>query len=317
MVELHLAGAHDHVALGIGLAHVEQRIPGAEVGPPELCGHHPAFVGALHHGIVDRLGGSLGEGLRVEKHGRSGLPGLGHGLLGGGGHRGLEACHLREQQLGREEEVAAVPQQALGDVLQRLLRIGLLDEGRYLLHRADALAAGADIAVVDLRFRRRNAEGHDAAFLYGGETVAAALAELFRADHQMIRRQRQHGLGAKVARVDGGRRHRGAGVPARGLDQNVDLHADVPGLLLGHEAISVVGGDHRLGEQAAVGDPLERLLEGRLLAQQGHELLRHALARERPQALAGASDQDNGSDLRHSYLSLRTGPHVGPRYSRR
>src|SRR6185436_9101943 len=40
-------------------------------------------------------------------------------------------------------------------------------------------------------------------------------------------------------------------------------------------------------------------LEGRLLAEQRHELLGHALARQWPETLAGAADQDHGSDERH------------------
>jgi hypothetical protein len=110
---------------------------------------------------------------------------------------------------------------------------------------------------------------------------------------------------------------------ARRLDQDIDLDADVLGLLLGHESVGVVGGDHGAAEQAAVGDANQGLLEGRLLAQQGDELLGHALARQRPQALAGASDEDDGRDERHGCslgcwgASGRRTPRDGPRYSRR
>src|SRR5262249_2407795 len=75
---------------------------------------------------------------------------LGDGLLSRRRNGGLEALHLGQQQLGREQEVAAVPQKSLGDVAQRRLGVGLLDEGRNLLDRADRRAAGANVAVVGL-----------------------------------------------------------------------------------------------------------------------------------------------------------------------
>ena len=135
--------------------------------------------------------------------------------------------------------------------------------------------------------------------LDGGETLAASGEKLLGADHQMVRGQRQDRLGPQAARI--GRRggHRRAGVAARRFDQDVDFHANFAGLAFGHEAVGIVGCNHGPAEQAAVGDPEQGLLEGRLLAQQGHELLGHALARQRPQSLAGAPDQDDRRDLRH------------------
>ncbi len=143
--------------------------------------------------------------------------------------------------------------------------------------------------------------------LHGQQAFAAASAEFLRADHQMVRCQCQDRLGAQASRIGRRRGHCRARIAARRLDQDIDLHADLLGLLLGHETIGVVGGDHRPAEQATVGDPLQRLLEGRLLAQQRHELLGHALARQRPQALAGTADQDNGRNLRHSRSFRRKG----------
>jgi hypothetical protein len=123
----------------------------------------------------------------------------------------------------------------------------------------------------------------------------------------MVGGECQHGLGAQTARIGGGGGHGGPRITAGGLDQDVDLDADVAGLALAHEAVGVVGRDHRLAEQAAVGHAGQRLLEGRLLAEQGNELLGHALTRQRPQALAGASDEDNGRYERHcdSFRCLR------------
>ena len=99
------------VAGAVGLADVEQGVPGTEVGPAEAGGHDPTLVGTLHDRVVDRLGGRLGESLGIEEYRRADLLGLGDGLFGGGGHLGLETGHLRQQQRGREQEVAAVPQQ--------------------------------------------------------------------------------------------------------------------------------------------------------------------------------------------------------------
>ena len=198
------------VALTIGLADVEQGIPGAEVGPAEASGHDPAFVGALHDRVVDRLGRRLGESLSIEEHGRADLLGLGDGFLGSGCHRGLEAGHFRQQQRGREQEIAAVPQQPLFDVAQGSLGVGFFHEGGDLHHWPDTLAAGTDVAVVGLGFRRWDAEGDDAALLDGSEAFAAAGKEFLGTDHQMVGRQRQHGLGAEPARVGSGGGHGGS-----------------------------------------------------------------------------------------------------------
>ena len=180
------------------------------------------------------------------------------------------------------------------------------------------LAAGADVAVVGLGLRGRDAEGDDAALGHGGQAFTAGGAELLDADHHVVGRHRENGLCTLRAGIGRRRRHGRTRIAALRLDHDVDFHADFPGLLLGHETVGIVGRDDRPGEQAAIGHPKQGLVKGRLLAEQRHELLGHAFARQGPQPLAGASDQDDGRDEGHSSaFSSRMSPDDGARYSRR
>ena len=54
----------------------------------------------------------------------------------------------------------------------------------------------------------------------------------------------------------------------------------------------------RRGEQGRVGDPQQRLLIGRTLAHQRQKLLRHSVARDRPQTRAGAAGEQQRDDQR-------------------
>jgi hypothetical protein len=119
--------------------------------------------------------------------------------------------------------------------------LGFSTNGGHLLHRTDAVAARPYVAVVGLGLGRRNPEGDDAAFLDRGEALTAAGAEFFGANHEVIRSERQHGLGASIARIHGCCGHGRAGIAPQGLDQDVDLHADVARLLLRHEPVGFVG----------------------------------------------------------------------------
>ena len=58
--------------------------------------------------------------------------------------------------------------------------------------------------------------------------------------------------------------------------------------------------DDRRREQLGVGDPQQRLLIGRALADQRQELLRQRVARHRPEPRAGAAGEQNGNDLGHA-----------------
>jgi hypothetical protein len=78
------------------------------------------------------------------------------------------------------------------------------------------------------------------------------------------------------------------GIPTGRLEHDVGLGTELT-QLLGHDEAEVrIGDDHRPRKQGWIGDPLQRLLESRSSADQVHELLGHAFARDRPQARSRA-----------------------------
>ena len=100
----------------------------------------------------------------------------------------------------------------------------------------------------------------------------------------------------------GGHRNRRAGIAAHGLEHDIRAHPALAQLLGYDKAKIGMGNDDGAAEQFCIGDAPHYLLEGRALPHQGHKLLGHALARDRPQSGTGASahdDRDNlGSELR-------------------
>jgi hypothetical protein len=118
-------------------------------------------------------------------------------------------------------------------------------------------------------------------------------------DHQ------QDGPGIRLHGEFGGGGNGGRRVPALRLQDNGGLDAAGACLFGDHEAELGIGDDHRRGEQALAGDAVEHLLEGRQRADQRHELLRHFLARYRPQARTGAAAQNHGGDEGISHENAR------------
>ena len=132
--------AGNHVADGILLADLPQRVPGSDVAPADLAGHHCGVLGMLHHRVVDRdvLGG--GEGILVETDEIEIALRLRQGLAAGGDGGRPQPLHLGEIELGGKEEDAAVPDViAGGDIFLGTGTVGLLDKG---LDRENAGATG-------------------------------------------------------------------------------------------------------------------------------------------------------------------------------
>ncbi len=135
--------------------------------------------------------------------------------------------------------------------------------------------------------------------------ASAGFAELVGLADDVIGREHQHeGVAVALGREHGGDRDRGAGIAAHRLQHDVGLDAALA-QLLGHDEAEVgIGDDDRTREQIGVGDALKHLLEHRSLADQRHELLRHALARDRPQPRSRAAAHDHRDDLsRHERKS--------------
>jgi len=80
------------------------------------------------------------------------------------------------------------------------------------------------------------------------------------------------------------RRHSngGTGIAATGLEHDIGFDTLLPQLLGHDEAKVCIGDDDRPGEQAGIRNSRKHLLKGRSFPDKRNELLRHALARDRP-----------------------------------
>jgi hypothetical protein len=126
---------------------------------------------------------------------------------------------------------------------------------------------------------------------------AAGLVKQIGVEDHVIGRDGEHnrvGVAASGERRSG--RDRGTGIPPHRLEHDGGVDADLLGLAAREEAERVARHDDRRPEQIARRHPHQRLLVGRLLADQRQELLRHGVARHRPQARAGAAGENQRHD---------------------
>src|SRR5256885_16065759 len=138
--------AGKRIAGGVLVAHLPQRVPGAEIAPPHPDRYDRGLARMLHDGIVDGVGWAVGERRLVEADEIGIGFGLFEGCLAGGQHFRPQPLQLAEIQGGREQEDAAVPQIiAGGDIALGLRRLRLLDkarDGESALTALDRLSAG-------------------------------------------------------------------------------------------------------------------------------------------------------------------------------
>ena len=205
--------------------------------------------------------------------------------------------------------------------------LGLADVGddhcvlhgdRHHVLEPDAHQLGQlEIAVAGLGPIGGDAEGDDAAGLGGlGPDLDGGAEGLVVAGH-VVGGGDEHQRVRLLLQRDGGGEHGGGGVAQRRLDQDLGGVAPHLAQLLGGDEAELGVGQQDRGRIARAREPAHGLLEQRGLAHQGRELLRIALARERPQAGARAAAQDDRIDLAgHVDFSLRRQdfPHTrGPR----
>jgi hypothetical protein len=173
--------------------------------------------------------------------------------------------------------------------------IRLFDEGLHRKRRAAVkLGAGPDIAVIGRRERRRDAEGDDQAVGRGSHRFKARAGKGIRVADHVIGGKHDHGR-RRIAR---GGEHRGdadrhGGIAAYRFEHDVTLDGASAHLLGDDETKIRIGDDDRPVEYRLVTDTAEHLLKRRALPDQQHELLGHALARDRPQPRARAAAHDH------------------------
>jgi hypothetical protein len=251
----------------------------------------------------------------AERPGVGGRPERGADLLELLAQDRHRAPDLLEDDVGAEHEDPGVPEvAAVGEVACSGPRVRLLDEAldlERLEPRPELLAARCEaradlqVPVAGLRPRRTNADGRDRPPL--GELGARGerVAEGGGLPDVVIRREHRHDA-LRIARRDVERRETDAWrrVPRARLDDEVILREspqhppgrgrvrrpahDVRAILLRERWKARHGG----GEQ-------------RRVARERQELLRAILARERPEASAGAAGHDHGMDL-HRVLQMES-----------
>ena len=185
-----------------------------------------------------------------------------------------------------KQEIAAVPEIAIGHVAGRGRGVGLFHERLDRAHgRAIELLAGADVAVIRRRMGGLDAEGDDAALGCGRCCAPAGLAEFLRLAHDVIGGEHQHQRVAIALASRARRRPRPPGPESRRIGSST-MSASMPRsrncsatTKRKSALVMTIGRANRLG----IGNTRQHLLEGRSLSDQGDELLGHALARDRPQ----------------------------------
>ncbi len=205
-------GAVDRVAGLVALGDVEDRVPGADVGPAEVAGDDGGAIGLLHHRVVDRLLRRAAERPGLEPHETEIVACAGDRGFHRGHHVRLEARKLRQQHVGAKQEIARIPQIALGDIARRGFGVRLFHER---LDRVDPVRTGrlaaADVAVAGLGRARRDAEGDDAPGLRRLEPGEAGGAEFLDIEDDVVGGERQHhGIGIAASGKRRRRRHRRA-----------------------------------------------------------------------------------------------------------
>ena len=171
----------------VGGAHVRQRGEAPDVAPAEVGRDHRDALALLHHAVVDRDRGAVGEDALQ----RPRIPGRADGLAD---RLELLAQHrhgpadLLQDHVGAEHEDARVPEvAAVGQVARGGDHVRLLDEALHLVGRQLLLPAAADgqarpelqVAVAGLGPGGANADGGDGAGLgqlrRGGEGLPERL----------------------------------------------------------------------------------------------------------------------------------------------
>ena len=296
------------IALLVTRADLPDGIPGAQIGPTCIQGHHAhgkAGLGArralLHHGVVHRLrwhnrelglarAHELVVGRTHVKSGTRGLQDVRTELVEGG-----QPARCTHHEHPTVPEIAAIGQVSLGGV-----QVGLLDKSR---HGAHALRIGGtcpNVAKPRLGAIRRDAQDHDVTTRSRVDRLAQCRREGRFVGHGLVsRRHHQDRILPLGGRLQRRQRHGRRGVAAHGLQQQAGWFGLELSQLVEHQE-SVLFVAHHTGRSDLVAISRQRLktqvrqLEQRLVALQHQELLGVHGPRQRPQPGAGTAGHDDG-----------------------
>ena len=212
---------------------------------------------------------------------------------------GARRSELFEVAPGAEEEHAAVPVVvARGDEIPGHRGARLLDEARDAIDLA-ARRTPLDVPIPGLRDRRHYAEGDELSLLRGAEGGMHRLVESRNVPNHVVGRKheqqriagrlRGRRFEGRVGRQSDGRRR----IAARGLEHDrLWLDAQLAQLLRHEKTVRLVT-DHHRGRRRQALEPQRGLLDHGAFARERQKLLRVKLARERPQARAGAAGEND------------------------
>ncbi len=285
------------VAITILLRQFQDRRPRAEIAPRALEAADRRLPRALHHGIVDRNRGRGPIRLAIKPEEIQIL----RRCLQRGTRRlqdlRLECPQLVQEHLRSVRKHTGVPKVVAAD--QQALRRGdvrLLNElvDRIATSRIRQRSANADITVARLGARGRNAERSDEAGDGGPRGRLNRLGEHVDVADVMIGGQQEYDAVRVIAldhqRSDGGGRRR---VAADRLQHDARVgDFDLAQLLGDQKAVLFVADNDRCDRPGPL-RAQNSFLQQCAFAHQPQQLLRHRLARERPQARAAAARHDH------------------------
>jgi hypothetical protein len=191
---------------------------------------------------------------------------------------------------------------ALGERL-----VGLLDETPDRIAALATVAAVArradlDVAVARFRAARQHAERDDRAFLCVTRRACDRVLERADVDDHVIgRHHREHRIVRERARVERGERERGRRVARRRLEQDARRRGTVGHLRSAERPMLFATDEQQRVVERRVRDAVQTTRgrrQRRFVRRQLDQLLRKLLARQRPEARAGAAGEDHGKDAR-------------------
>ena len=314
-VEIHVA-AHDIALLVLGQDFPQGR-PGADVAPADGGGHDDGAVRVLHHGMVERNAAAAGKGGRLQAEKIQVAAAVRDGLLARCQQVRFQRAQFAQAGGGAEQEHAAVPQVALvGQEGAGRRQVRLFHEALDLppVRRSGQGCAGKDIAIARFGGRRQDAKRGQRSRRGQRGRLRNRLVKRGHVAHLVVGRQDQHEcLGIVRQQILRGRRHGRRRVAPLWFEHDAQRrHARLAQLFRHHEAVLAAADEQRRhGVQrdiVQVAHALHGILQQRLPRYQRQQLFRQRLARQGPQAAAGAPRQDHWIDVHvgaPGYLTTR------------
>ena len=304
--------ADDDIAVAVGGADIEQRLPGAEVVPAKPGRDHGDVGGMLDDCIVDRHRFNAGVDGLGQENAREVADGAIQRCLGLAPYPGLVAQEKVPHHIGPEQEDTGIPVEIAGfQIAGRSRQIRLFHETRDGNGLAGRFTGDLDIAVSSLRLGRPDAEDDEPAVARGADAVLDGTPEFVVRGDVVVRRHDEYErvavLAQRVQRRHGDRRRR---VAADRLEDHRaaierdagQIRTNALGMLLGCNQI-----DRRVAGRSRL-ETTDRLEKHRTIAGQIVELLGIVLTRERPQPGPDAAAHHETCDTFRHVQFLPPGP---------